>query len=129
MITRANRFAEAGCSIGLQSGEEDSCLYLCRRDRRIKVDCIQWAADNGHRCMPACGSVTACQVNLCAHLRERFADTLHGTRRKRVVADQGKGMRMRCDQSSEHTHRAARIAAIERMFRFVKGSGNAGDFN
>ena len=58
------------------------------------------------------GGVAFDEIDTGAHLGERFADALHGAEGEGVVADEGEGVRMRGDESGEHAHGRAGVAAV-----------------
>ncbi len=76
---------------------------------------------------PPMSAVAAGEVDLGAHLRERFADALHGASREGGVAGEDEGVRMRGDEAGEHAHGGAGVAAVEVVLGLLEVSGGAGD--
>ena len=123
VVAGADGFGEAGGAFGLQSGEEDCGLDLGRWDGRGEVDGVERTAVDSD------GRMSIHQIDLRSHFAERFADALHWTEGKGVVADEGEGVRMGGDEAREHAHGRAGVAAIERDGRLAEGSGYSGDFD
>ena len=73
------------------------------------------------------GGVAFDEVDFCAHLREGFADALHGAKGEGVVADEGEGVRVRGDEAGEHAHGGAGVAAVEWCGGLEEFACGAGD--
>jgi hypothetical protein len=123
VVAGADGLAEAGGAVGLQAGEEDCGFDLCGGDGGVEVDGV-----SGPPWM-VMGAWPSIEVDLCAHLRERLADALHGAEGEGVVADEGEGVRVRGDEAGEHAHGRAGVAAVERGCGLLEFACGAGDFD
>jgi hypothetical protein len=123
VVAGEDGFGEAGGAFGLQAGEEDGGFDLRGGDGRGEVDGAERAAVDGN------GRVAFDEVEAAAHLGEGFADALHGAQGERVVADEGEGVRMRCDEASEHTHGGAGVAAVEWSGGLAEVASDAGNLD
>ena len=121
VIAGADGLGEAGGAFGLQAGEEDCGFDLRAWDWGVEVDGVQRAAVDGD------GSVAFDEIDACSHLHERFADALHGAEGEGVVTDEGKGVRVRRDETTQHTHRRAGVATVKWGGGLYEGSRGAGD--
>src|ERR1700716_2390288 len=89
VVAGADGFGEAGGAVGLEAGEEDGGFDLRAGGGGVEVDGGEWAAVDSD------GGVAVDEIDACAHLRERFADALHGAKGEGVVADEDEGVRVR----------------------------------
>ena len=123
VVACADLFANGSAALGLESGEKNGALDLCAGHGRGVVDRVELRAVNGE------GRVAGGEVDTRAHLRERLANAFHGAAAEGFVADEGEAGWLRGEQTSEHTHGRARVAAVERMVSRTECAGDAFDFD
>src|ERR1035437_9460007 len=123
MVPSAYRFGEAGGAFRLQPSEEHGSLYLRRGDGSGEVDGVQRPTADRDR------SVSIHKFKFSSHLGERLMDALHGTESKGVVANECKGVGVRCDEPRQHPHGRPGVAAIKSGGWLTEGPGTSGDLD
>ena len=127
MVAGADGFGEGGRALGLEAGEEDGGFYLRGGDGGGEVDGFERLADDGDGGVSADGAIAAGEVDLGAHLREGFADALHGAGGEGGVAGEDEGMGVGGEEAGEHTHGGAGVAAVEVVLGLPEVAGGAKD--
>ncbi len=123
VVSRANGLADGSGAFCLQPGEKNACFYLGAGHGRGEVDGVERGAFDDD------GRMAVGEGDMRAHFGERLADALHGTAREGIVTNQRKGALLRCEQSGDHAHRGAGVAAIEGMIRGCDEAADAIDFD
>jgi len=98
VVAGADGFADLGCALRLQSGEEHRGFHLGAGGGRGVVD------GGEGRAVDCYGRVAVGEFDARAHLREGLTDALHGAAAERGVADEGEVARLCCEQAGEHAH-------------------------
>ena len=126
VIAGADGFVDGGGATGLESGKEDCSFDLGAGDRCGVVD------GGERRAVDDDGGVAVGEFELCAHLRQRLADALHGAAAERFVAGEGKGSGRVGDlggeEAGEHADGGAGVAAVEGLARGAEVARGTGDF-
>src|SRR5664280_1153833 len=108
MIACADRLRYRCMAFGQQSGEQQRSLDLGTGDWNQILDTVQPGAGNAQRRAAAFG-----RMNLGAHPGQGLNDSAHRPARERLVPDQFRPERLAGDDTRQHPHGRARIAAIE----------------